>query len=103
MVKIILACAAGMSTSLLVKKMQDSATERNIEASIKAIAEGAISEHLNECDVILLGPQVKFMLDNIREIVAPHNIPVEVIPMQLYGLMNGKATLDIALDLIGGK
>ena len=68
MTKIILACAAGMSTSLLVNKMKEVAEAENIEASIKAIPEAEISQHLNECDVILLGPQVKFMIDEIRAI-----------------------------------
>ncbi|WP_291649707.1 PTS sugar transporter subunit IIB [Clostridium sp.] len=101
MTKIILACAAGMSTSLLVNKMKEAAELGNIEASIKAIPEAAISEHLDECDVILLGPQVKFMIDEIRAIAAPRNIPVEIVPMQLYGMMNGKAVLEIALKLKG--
>lgn len=103
MTKIILACAAGMSTSLLVNKMKEAAEAGNIEASIKAIPEAAISENLDECDVILLGPQVRFMMDEIRAIAAPKNIPVEIVPMQLYGMMNGKAVLELALSLKGGK
>lgn len=103
MTKIILACAAGMSTSLLVNKMKEVAEAENIEASIKAIPEAEISQHLNECDVILLGPQVKFMIDEIRAIAAPQSIPVEVIPMQHYGMMNGKAVLELALSLKGGN
>ncbi|WP_291649709.1 PTS sugar transporter subunit IIB [Clostridium sp.] len=103
MMKIILACAVGMSTSLLVNKMNEAAESGNIEASIKAIPEAVISEHLDECDVILLGPQVKFMIDEIRAIAAPKNIPVEIVPMQLYGMMNGKAVLELALSLKGGN
>ncbi|MGG7178321.1 PTS sugar transporter subunit IIB [Clostridium paraputrificum] len=99
MTKIILACAAGMSTSLLVNKMKEAAEIRNIEVSIKAIPEAAISEHLDECDVILLGPQVRFMIDEVRAIAAPKNIPVEVVPIQLYGMMNGTAVLELALAL----
>ncbi|VLI69739.1 PTS system transporter subunit IIB [Streptococcus pneumoniae] len=36
MKQILLVCNAGMSTSMLVKKMQQSATERGIEISIQA-------------------------------------------------------------------
>ena len=36
MVKILLACSAGMSTSLLVNKMQAYAASKNIDASIEA-------------------------------------------------------------------
>ena len=39
MIKIMLACSAGMSTSLLVTKMEDAAKENGIEAKIWAISE----------------------------------------------------------------
>ena len=37
MLKIMLACSAGMSTSLLVTRMQKSADERGIECKIWAV------------------------------------------------------------------
>ena len=46
--RIMLVCAAGMSTSLLVTKMQASAKENNIEAQIWAIPESNLSEEIFE-------------------------------------------------------
>ena len=43
------------------------------------------------------------MIDEIRAIAAPQSIPVEVVPMQHYGMMNGKAVLELALSLKGGN
>lgn len=100
MKNIILACAGGMSTSLLASKMQEVANSENIEVSIKAIPEGTICDCLDECDVILLGPQVRFVIDKIKKMADAKSIPVEIIPMKLYGMMNGKAVLEIALDLM---
>ena len=37
MKKILLCCAAGMSTSLLVTKMQQAATEKAVESKIKCV------------------------------------------------------------------
>lgn len=39
-----LVCVAGMSTSLLVSKMQKAAQDQNIEADIYAIAEGRLKK-----------------------------------------------------------
>ncbi|MCT6893090.1 MAG: PTS sugar transporter subunit IIB [Bombilactobacillus mellifer] len=96
---IMLVCAAGMSTSLLVNKMQKSAEEKGLDAKIfataSADAESKIeSEHP---DVLLLGPQVRYMLDDFKNSVS---IPVEVINMQDYGMMNGEKVLQQALNLI---
>lgn len=99
MVKIMLACSAGMSTSLLVTKMEAAAKEQNIEAQIWAISESKLAEEISKCDVLLLGPQVRYILGKAQEIAKPHNIPVEVINMMHYGTCNGKLVLERALEL----
>ncbi|MCB2576015.1 PTS sugar transporter subunit IIB, partial [Listeria monocytogenes] len=57
---IMLVCSAGMSTSLLVTKMEKAAAEKGLEAKIFAVAEAEAANHLDEIDVFLLGPQVRF-------------------------------------------
>ena len=99
MIKIMLAYSAGMSTSLLVTKMEAAAKEQNLETQIWAIPESNLSEEITKCDVVLLGPQVKYVLNKALEIAKPHNIPVEVINMMHYGTCNGKAVLDRAIEL----
>lgn len=100
MINIMLACSAGMSTSLLVTKMQAAAELENIEATIWAIPESQIANEIDKCDVILLGPQVRFMLSKAEEIAKPKNVPVEVINMMYYGTCNGSAVLARALELV---
>lgn len=100
MIKIMLACSAGMSTSLLVTKMEKSAIEQGIEATIWAISEANIKEEVSKCDVLLLGPQVRYMLSKAEGLAKPHNVPVEVINMMSYGRCDGKAVLDRALELV---
>lgn len=100
MKRIMLACSAGMSTSLLVTKMEAVAKERGLELKIWAISEAKIADYIKDCDVVLLGPQVRFMLSKAQGIAAPYNIPVEVINMKHYGMCDGKAVLDRALELV---
>jgi|SRR5699024_1330709 len=101
---IMLVCAAGMSTSLLVTKMQKSAEEREIDADIFAFGASEVDEQLakREVDVMLLGPQVRFMKDQLEKKVIGKDIPVEVIDMQDYGMLKGERVLQVALDLIEG-
>lgn len=99
MVKIRLFCAAGMSTSLLVIKMKEVAKRKKIEVDIEAFPESQMDKHLNNVDVALLGPQVAYTLVNAKEICKPKGIPVDVIPMVDYGMMNGEKVLDFALKL----
>ncbi|MDH6364326.1 PTS system cellobiose-specific IIB component [Enterococcus sp. PF1-24] len=96
MKKILLACAGGFSTSMLVNKMKEAATEKDYQVAINAVAETDIEEHL-DANIILLGPQIAHRLEDIRNEV---NIPVEVIDSLDYGMMNGAKVLDLAWEKI---
>ncbi|MGO3750062.1 PTS sugar transporter subunit IIB, partial [Vagococcus salmoninarum] len=50
--------------------------------------------------VLLLGPQVRFMKGQFEKKLEPMNIPLEVIDMKDYGMMNGENVLNQALNLI---
>ena len=96
----LLVCAAGMSTSLLVNRMKEAAETLEIEFQIEAHPVGQIEKYGEAADVILLGPQVRYELKNVKKMFLDK--PVEIINMQDYGTMNGAKVLDTALKL-GGK
>ena len=99
MVKILLVCSAGMSTSMLVKKMQEEAAQRSLDAEIIAVGDADSSEHLETSNIVMLGPQVRYLEKNMVDRV-DNKIPVCVIDMQAYGMMNGAKVLDDALKTI---
>lgn len=96
MTKILLICSAGMSTSMLVTKMKTAAKEENIEAEIWAVGFADKDANIENADVILLGPQVRYMKDGLEKEIDGKK-PVMVIDMAAYGSMNGKKVLDAAL------
>ena len=90
MIKILLCCASGMSTSLLVEKMKRAATKQNVEnTDLKDV----------EADIIFLGPQVRYAKEEIQKTVG--SIPVYMIGMKDYGMMNGDSVLAQALEYLG--
>lgn len=99
MKNILLVCSAGMSTSMLVKKMEAAAQEKGVEAHIWAVGDAASASELPKADIVLLGPQVRYLKKKMDAAVAGR-IPVEVIPMKDYGSMNGAAVLDLALNTL---
>lgn len=60
MKNILLACNAGMSTSLLVQKMQAEAKGQGLDVSIAAYPLNKALEHVDTADVLLLGPQIAY-------------------------------------------
>lgn len=101
MKSIMLVCNAGMSTSMLVTKMQKAADEKGLEAKIWAVpvSEAANEVAVNAIDVMLLGPQVKFLVKEFKENYEPE-IKVDSINMVDYGTMNGANVLETALKMM---
>ncbi|MEY8445068.1 PTS sugar transporter subunit IIB [Enterococcus ratti] len=102
---IMLVCSAGMSTSLLVTKMQKAADEQGLDTDIFAVSASDADNHLasKDVDVLLLGPQVRFMKADFEKRLEPKGIPLDVINMADYGLMNGEKVLQQAISLIDNK
>ncbi|WP_196594195.1 PTS sugar transporter subunit IIB [Pectinatus sottacetonis] len=97
---IYLVCNAGMSTSILVKKMQDEVAKQNLsDVHVEAFSVEILDEKVATADVVLLGPQIRHMLDDVKKIVNG-KCPVEVIDMRDYGMINGKKVLEKALKLV---
>ena len=102
---IMLVCSAGMSTSLLVTKMQKAAEAQGLETDIFAVSASEADQQIEtkNVDVLLLGPQVRFMKSQFEKKLANKSIPLDVIDMKDYGMMNGEKVLAMALQLIDKK
>ncbi|SDL84615.1 PTS sugar transporter subunit IIB [Sediminibacillus halophilus] len=100
---IILVCSAGMSTSMLVTKMKKAAEDRGVPADIEAVSESALKRKLDNLDVVLIGPQVRYLEKKIKSQLEPKGIKVAVIDQMAYGMIQGEKVLDQALGLYKGK
>ncbi len=96
---IMLACAAGMSTSMLVKRMQDAAKAEGKDYEIFAKSTSDIDSELasdHKPDVLLLGPQVGYLKNDVKKKTDEAGIPMDVINMMDYGMMKGDKVLAAA-------
>lgn len=100
MKRIMLVCNAGMSTSLMVNNMRKVANAKQIDVEVFAAPEAEAQKMVDQVDIILLGPQVSFILDEFKAISDPLQIPVAVIDTLDYGRMNGDKVLSFALSLL---
>lgn len=101
---IMLVCEAGMSTSLLVKKMQTACENQGEEFKIFAVpySQVALEVESGNIDIIMVGPQVRFKEKELKEKYEP-NIIVTVIETIDYGMMNGENVFNKALQLLSQK
>lgn len=96
--KIVLFCAGGMSTSLLVNHMKEAAAKAGKDYDIAAYGLGSETAHAPDADCILLGPQVRYALKQLQQEYPGK--PIAAIDMRTYGTMDGAATLAQARKLM---
>ena len=78
--KILLACSAGMSTSLLVNNMKKFADASDV---IEARPVRTVPDILDDWDVLLLGPQVRYLEKEYKPLCEQKGKGFGVIPMQM--------------------
>ena len=96
---IVLVCAAGMSTSLLVSKMQKAALAENYVCDSHAYGMAEVPDVMEGADVVLLGPQVRYALSKLQ--TAHPDKKIEAIDMRLYGMVDGAGVLAQAKTIMG--
>lgn len=101
--KILLACSSGMSTSLLVNKMKEAATAQGKEMEIWAVGQHEVPTEMEKADVVLIGPQMRFLKSKFEDKSKELNIPIDVINIVAYGRCDGNAVIKQAQELITNK
>ena len=79
--------------------MREAAAKQGYECEINAYPVSQAKTKAADADVILVGPQVRYELENVRSMLPGK--PVEVINMVDYGRLNGEGVLNTAKKLIG--
>lgn len=96
--KVLLVCAGGMSTSILMKKMEKYAQGKGMDFQIAAVGMGAYRDVWQGYDCILMGPQVSYRKDEVAEACS---IPVDVIAPADYGIGNCEKIFGQLAKLLG--
>ena len=86
--RVLLVCAGGMSTSMLMKKMSKYAAEHGIDLEIAARGANEVKNG-DGWVVVLLGHQIGYQADKIKAKLG--DTPMDVMPMLEYGRQNCEA------------
>ncbi len=101
MKNVLLVCGTGASSGFMAKNIRKAAKDKGKEVSVKARSDSELDEYIEEIDLLLVGPHLKYMLDDLREEAKPYNVPVEIIHEEAYGSLDGEAVLEQIEKIIG--
>ena len=99
--KILLVCSTGMSSSLLVNKMNEISSEKSRNDEIWAVPQSELESNIKKCDVLLIGPQMRMMLPQIKKLASDNNnVPYALIPANIYSRVDGSSVLELVDTLL---
>lgn len=96
--RILLACGAGLSTSILMKKIVKYCEGKGEELKIDAVPVNNVEGYQNDYDCVLIGPQVSYRLDELKGTL---KIPVASIPSLDYAIGNAENVMKLAHKITG--
>jgi PTS system cellobiose-specific IIB component len=91
-----------MSTSLLVDSLLAAAEAAQFEVQVEALSAGEYAARVDECDVVLIAPQIRHLRKSIEKLAVSLSKPVAMIEPFYYATMNGKAVLEQVMALMAG-
>jgi len=97
MIRIILVCAAGMSTSILVNNMRKMADPKD---EIHAYPLAQLEDHIQDCDVVLVGPQIRYQMEMISKLAEVFHVEAALMDQKSYAMMDAAKLLDTARSLV---
>lgn len=100
MKSILLVCGTGMSSGFMAKNIRMAAKARGLDIRFKARSDSEVEEYIEEIDLLLVGPHLKYMFQDLEEIAEPYGVPVKIINEDAYGALDGDAVLDFALKYL---
>ena len=102
MLKIMITCGGGFSSSALVTQLNKNLKEKGLDGKAEFIFcpydFGGIGGTVGSVDIVMLCPH---LAHNAKALAEQYpDTPFYVIPTRLYGLMNGETFLEDAEDVI---
>ena len=94
---IILACVGGLTTSMLVERINEVIYRDKLDYSFYSVGITGV-DNLKNVDVLLLSPQLAYLEKKAK---ANFDIPVEVISDEDFENMRGEEVLKQGIELLG--
>ena len=98
---ILLACGSGASSGFMAGNMKKAVKEKGIAATVKAVSDSEIEEYADEIDILLIGPHISYLAEDLGILAAEKGFPLLIIPQAVYGRLDGKEALELALKELG--
>jgi len=97
---ILLVCGGGASSSFLAQNMIKAAAKEGLDITIDAIGETELEDYIEDRDLILIGPHLKYLDEELGGVINEYHVPYRYIKDEYYAKLDGASTLKDAINVI---
>lgn len=95
---VLLVCGSGASSGFMATNMRKAAVARGLEIEIKARSESEIENYIDEIDVLMVGPHLSYILDEVEDYTGGLDVKVILMKPEYYSTLDGVKAIDHLLS-----
>lgn len=95
---VLLVCGSGASSGFMATNMRKAAVKQNLQLNIIARSESEIENYIDEIDVLMVGPHLAYILDEVEEFIHDNDIKVILMKQDYYATLNGEKAIAHLLE-----
>ena len=97
--KIMLTCMTGVSSSNFAKKLEEASRNIGMNCLVESTTVANLKNNLNGVDVVLVGPQLKYKLNEINQII-DGKYPVVEIDTLDFNILKCRKIVEEAIEAV---
>lgn len=90
---VLLVCGSGASSGFMAANMRKAASKQGVEIDIKARSESEIENYIDEIDVLMVGPHLAYILDEVEDYIGDADVKVILMKPEYYSTLNGEEAI----------
>ena len=99
--QVLLLCGTGASSGFMAGNARTAAKEMGVDLTFIARGDSVLEDYIEDSALIMVGPHLSYMIDDLKDIIDEYNVPMIVIEEEVYGSLDGKGLVQQALKEIG--
>lgn len=92
--KVLLVCGSGASSGFMAANMRKAASEKGYDLTINARGESEIENYIDDIDVLMIGPHLEYILDEIDEYIGDAEVVAILMKPEYYSTLNGEEAIN---------
>ena len=93
-IRVLLVCGSGASSGFMAANIRKAAAARGLNLSVTARSESEIENYVDEIDVLMVGPHLAYIVDEVDDYVGDRPVAVILMSPDYYSTLDGNLAVD---------